>query len=284
MKDALERLFLHVAARPWLSRAAGALSDARLPRPLLRVLVRAYVRAYAVDVSEALAPVTSHETFNGFFTRRLRPEARPIASAPDVVVSPADARLQSAGRVPDDGRLEQIKGMSYSIEALLGGPEDGARYRGGIHATLYLSPAMYHRVHAPVDGRIVAWRYIPGRTFPVNGLAVRHVDQLFAVNERVALFLESDRFGPLALVMVGAANVARIGLSFCDLVTNRGQPGGLVRPPAPIPIARGAELGVFNLGSTVVLLAAEPELAPATEAVPGGLVRMGQALWRRGVR
>ena len=139
---------------------------------------------------------------------------------------------------------------------------------------------MYHRVHSPVDGRVVAWRYVPGRLFPVNGAGVRSVPGLFTRNERVALFVDTEAHGPVAVVLVGAANVGRMSLAFADLVTNRGRPGGRAVPAEPVALRRGDEIGAFNLGSTVVLLLADPGLAPAAAA--GDLVRVGQALWRRG--
>jgi hypothetical protein len=141
---------------PPLSRLVGRLADLRLPRPLLLPLIRAYVRAYGVDLSEAALPADAYPSFSAFFTRRLREAARPIETEPGVVVSPSDSRLASIGRVPEDGRLEQVKGDRYSLEALLGSSGDAEALRGGQHATLYLSPSMYHRVHSPVDGRIVS--------------------------------------------------------------------------------------------------------------------------------
>jgi phosphatidylserine decarboxylase len=148
-----------------------------------------------------------------------------------------------------------------------------------VHATLYLSPAMYHRVHAPVDGRVAAWRYVPGRLFPVNATGVRSVPGLFTRNERVAVLVDTEAHGRVAVVLVGAANVGRISLAFADLVTNRGAPAGRVVPAEAFELRRGDDLGVFNLGSTVVLLVADPGLVPAATA--GSLVRVGQALWRR---
>ena len=272
-------LLLRALAAPRLSRWVGHLADLPLPGPLLRAVIRAYSRFYSVDWSEVAEPLEAFSTFNAFFTRRLRDGARAVSGGP-CVVSPSDSRLSAFGSIPVDGRLEQIKGRTYSIEALLGSAEDAALFREGVYATLYLSPSMYHRVHSPVDGRIRSWRYLPGRLFPVNSLAVRSVDGLFTVNERVAVFLETNAFGPVALVLVGATNVGRITLGFTDLVTNVGRPAMRTEARAPIPIARGAELGVFNLGSTVILLVANPALRPAGPA-PGDLVRMGQALWQR---
>ena len=139
---------------------------------------------------------------------------------------------------------------------------------------------MYHRVHSPVDGRVRAWRYVPGRLFPVNPAGVRSIPGLFARNERVAVFCDTEAHGSVAVVLVGAANVGRMSLAFTDLVTNtnRGAAGVREEPPRPVALARGDDLGAFNLGSTVVLLVADPALAPAARA--GDLVRVGQPLWR----
>jgi phosphatidylserine decarboxylase len=275
-----ERLFVRAVSAPALSRLVAPLADLRLPGPLLRAAVRAYVRAYRVDLSEAAEPLSAYASFNAFFTRRLRAGARPVAAEAGTVVSPCDSRVHSIGAMPESGRLEQIKGRTYALAALLASEEDARAFARGVQATLYLSPSMYHRVHSPVDGLLRAWRYVPGRLFPVNALAVRHVEGLFAVNERVSILIDTPEFGPVAVIMVGATNVGRMSLSFADLVTNRGRPAALVTPPAPIPIARGQELGAFNLGSTVVLLVSDPRLRPA-EVAAGQIVRMGQPLWRR---
>lgn len=275
------RLFLRAVSAPALSRPAAWLADARLPRPLLRLWIDAWVRGYGVDLSEVRDPPGAFACFNDFFVRALRPGARPLDPDPAALLSPCDSRLSVRGALAPGGRLEQVKGRDYSVAELLGSAEDAAAYAAGVHATLYLSPAMYHRVHVPADGRVTRWRYLPGRLYPVNALAVSNVPALFAVNERVVVHLASERFGPLAVVLVGATNVGRISLAFSPLRANTGQPGGETRPPAPVPVARGDELGRFNLGSTVVLLAADPSLAPAAGAEVGGLVKMGQALWRR---
>jgi len=279
-RDLGERLFVRAVSPPRLSRATARLADWQAPGPILRALMRAYIRAYRVDMSEVAEPLSSFATFNAFFTRRLRAGARPISTEPGTVVSPSDSRLASIGTLPEDGLLEQNKGRTYSLVDLLGSAQDAAVFARGVHATLYLSPSMYHRVHSPVDGVIRSWRYLPGRLFPVNTMAVRQVERLFAVNERVYIRIDTVDFGPVAVVMVGATNVGRISLSFADLVTNEGRPAGEVTPPAPIPVARGDELGAFNLGSTVVLLVADHALRPAGVA-PGDIVRVGQPLWRR---
>jgi phosphatidylserine decarboxylase len=274
------RLFVRAVSRPGFSRPMARLADARLPGPLLRALIRSWIRGYGVDMSEAAEPVSAYPTFNAFFTRKLKAGARPLDPDPGAVTSPSDSLVYSIGPVPESGLLEQIKGRTYALETLLGSAEDARPFAGGTHATLYLSPSMYHRVHAPVDGLVRSWRYLPGRLYPVNALAVRHVERLFAVNERVVVRIDSEAFGPVAVVFVGATNVGRISLSFTDLVTNTGGAPLHAAPPQPIPLRKGDELGAFNLGSTVVLLVADPRLRPAGADV-GRLVKMGEALWRR---
>jgi phosphatidylserine decarboxylase len=232
-----------------------------------------------VALAEASDPPDAYPTFNAFFTRRLRPGLRPIASDTGTVVSPSDSELVAMGPLPADGRLEQVKGRHYAVEALLGSAEEAAPFRRGVTATLYLSPAMYHRVHVPVDGRITGWRYVPGRLFPVNAPSVRAVPGLYTRNERVVVFIETSDHGSVAVVLVGAANVGRISLAFSELVTNSGAAAARLTPPQPLPVRRGDELGAFNLGSTVVLLVADPALRPAAGVRPGALVRVGEPLW-----
>lgn len=279
VRDLAERAFVHAASSPALSRAMGFAADCHLPRPLLRALIAVYSRVYHVALDEAAERPAEFATFNAFFTRRLRDGARPIDARPEVLVAPCDARLQACGAIPAGGRLPQIKGRDYALAALLASDDDARAFGNGLHATLYLSPAMYHRVHVPADGRIVSWRYVPGRLFPVNGAAVRQVDGLFAVNERVVVILDSERFGRLALVLVGAANVARISLAFTELRANSGHGACQATLQPPLAVRRGDELGRFNLGSTVVLLCADQRLSLAG-AAQGDLLRMGQALWR----
>lgn len=273
------RLLATLFSAPLTSRLVGHLADRRPPKAVLLRLIRAYSRVFRIDLAEAEQPPEAFTTFNEFFTRRLAPGKRPIDQRPGVVVSPSDSELVSLGAVPKDGRLEQIKGSDYSLEALLGSAEEARLFATGLQATLYLSPAMYHRVHAPVSGRIRAWRHIPGRLFPVNRLGLYGVPGLFTRNERVVVSIDSEEQGRVAVVLVGAAHVGRISLAFTDLVTNRGRWGGFVQPDQPIPLARGDELGTFNLGSTVVLLVADA--AHLSVASAGRLVRVGQPLWQR---
>ncbi|MCB9728711.1 MAG: phosphatidylserine decarboxylase [Deltaproteobacteria bacterium] len=277
----MERIVAELVSVRALSHTTGHLADLRLPRQVLERAMLAYIRAYDVDMSDVAEPLSAFETFNAFFTRALRPGARPIDPGENTIVSPADSRVHEMGRVPTHGMLEQVKGRRYRLGALLGDEGEAGAFREGVYANLYLSPRDYHRVHCPVDGHILSWRHIPGRLYPVNNLAMRAIDGLYATNERVVVHFDSPGFGRVALVFVGATNVGRITLSFTD------QPGAwnsrgptTVTPREPIAIARGDELGMFNLGSTVVLLVADPKLVPAS-VLAGEHVAMGRGLWRR---
>ena len=281
LRDQLERAFVHAASHPSMSHLTGHLSDLPLPQAALRPVIDAYIRAYGVDMSEVETPPGGFRTFNQFFTRPLRAGARPVDPDPGAIVSPADSRLSEQGRIPISGLLDQIKGKRYRLGRLLGDEGEAGQWREGVYATLYLSPRDYHRVHSPVSGAITGWRHIPGRLFPVNGLAVRHVEGLFTVNERVVVHIDSRELGPVAVVLVGAANVGRITLSFTDK-PSKWDPKRTTehRPDGPLAIERGDELGMFNLGSTVVLLASDPALEPAG-VFEGEHIKMGQALWRK---
>jgi len=281
LRNLFERVFATTFSSPVLSRAVGRLADLRAPRALLVLLIEGYARLFGVDLKEAAEAPREFASFDAFFTRRLQPGLRPVASGPGEVAAPSDSRLQAIGPLPADGRLEQVKGRTYALDALLGSSADAASFDRGVAATLYLSPAMYHRVHVPVDGRITGFRYVPGRLFPVNGPAVRSVPGLFTRNERVVVFIDSNDHGRVAVVLVGAANVGRISLAFADLVTNRGASAAMVALDPPVPVLRGDDLGTFHLGSTVVLLLSDPDLVSAEGMDAGVVVKMGQALWRR---
>lgn len=259
-----ERTWLELIARPGLSRLAGAVADARLPRPVLRGLIDAFVRLYDVDLAGMAAPIGSFRTFNAFFTRALAPGARPAEGDAGTLVSPADARLEQLEAIDPSGRELDVKGDRLSLATLVGDADAAARLGGGTVATLYLSPRDYHRVHAPTDAEVTRIEAIPGASYPVNALGRRLVPGLFATNKRVVFHLASEAYGELVLVMVGATNVGRI--------TSSVSPGARV--------ARGDELGIFNLGSTVVLLVPPGAYRP-TGRLEGEVLRVGQALLTR---
>jgi phosphatidylserine decarboxylase len=258
----------------------GRLARVQAPDPVLATLMRAYCRIYGVDLSECVVPPGGFSSFDEFFTRRLKPGARVIDMDPNTIVSPADGRVDDWG-VIEPGAVFHVKGRAYDVAELLGDQTAGAELVGGMFAVVYLSPRDYHRVHAPVTGRVTAIRHVPGTLFPVNAIGVMHVPKLLARNERVVVHQRSAEHGHVVSVLVGAVGVGRISLSFDDsVITNDGRAGGLrVYGEDPPTLERGEELGIFHLGSTVVLLVAKG--APrAFIPAPGDHVRMGGPLLR----
>jgi phosphatidylserine decarboxylase len=171
----------------------------------------------------------------------------------------------------------QAKGIGYSLESLLGSGEAAAVFADGPFATLYLAPRDYHRIHAPLDGRIESYAYIPGEFWPVNGCSVRSRAALFCLNERLITFL-STAAGPCAIVKVGATCVSRIRASYGEIVTHSGKPGEVHRFNEPISIHKGDELGAFEMGSTVILLFQRGRVRWEAGMVEGARVRMGQRI------
>lgn len=263
----------------------------------MRVVTSTYVRALGVDVSDAVKPPDGFRSFDDFFTRQLVPNARPIDVAPNAIVSPCDGRIEAAGRIRADGSF-QIKGSAYTAVELLGSQSLAEAYVGGHFVVIYLSPRDYHRVHAPDNGAVVSVTRIAGALNPVNAWGVKAVPGLFAKNQRVCVVQRSSNHGNLAVVMVGALGVGRISLSFTvpdsdpDPSPNRGRTtdqskvsstktNGHHRGALP-QLARGQELGIFHLGSTVVLcLERQPTLQFVRQV--GDTLRMGETLARREV-
>ena len=210
--------------------------------------------------------------------RKLRPGLRPVTDGEDVFVSPVDGVVSQAGQI-QDGLLIQAKGTSYSVLELLGQDlEMAERFRTGTYLTIYLSPRDYHRIHTPVQARVVGATYVPGTLFPVNPFGVRAVKGLFARNERLVTYLDTGA-GLLALVKVGAIIVGSVKVNYGAVTT--GQPRGklekIIYRQGPL-LAKGDEIGRFEFGSTVILLCETPiEL----EVRPGDRVLMGQAVGRR---
>lgn len=258
MRRGLESLWLEVLAQPALSRATGWLSDRPLPRPVLKRIIDAWVDVYGVDLAEAEIPAGGFPTLDAFFTRPLKAGLRPIDAGPGLV-SPADSVLKTFGTIDARARIPEVKGRSYGVAELLGPGWEPQAFVGGTFGVYYLSPRDYHRVHTPVAATLRAMTATDGRTYPVNALGVRRVEGLFAKNKRVVFRLESAH-GPLALVMVGATNVGRITAS----------------APVGSVLARGAELGIFHLGSTVVLLTPKAAGLAFDGVHEGELVRVGQ--------
>ncbi|MFH1533056.1 MAG: archaetidylserine decarboxylase [Pseudomonadota bacterium] len=273
-----------VASPPGLnlgSRLMGDLAHAKLPPSVLRTLIRAYARHYGLDLDEMAAPIESYQTFAEFFTRRLRPGARPLDRSPGVVTSPVDGKVQSMGRL-EDGRFDQVKGHGYSVETFLGGASEALAYREGWYAVLYLSPADYHRIHSPLDGEITRWTHIPGTLCSVQPFFCNLVAGLLVSNERVLSHMDTS-LGAVVVGMVGACGVGRIRLAYDGVETNvewgaRRQDETM---DPPVSIRKGDEIGLFDLGSTVVLIMNNNDLRPVPGLEPGVPVRCGARLFER---
>ncbi len=265
-----------------LSRGIGWASRRRVPRPLRRVLYGGFARYVGADLSVLEQPLESFERFDDFFTRPLKSGARPIAQGDGVVTSPVDGMVSQAG-VADGGRLIQCKGRDYTIAGLLADAVEARAFEGGAYATIYLAPRDYHRIHSPVEGKVTGYRHIPGAFFPVNPISVRNVAGLVSINERLVTYLDSD-VGRVAVVAVAATGVGHITVSYDrEVRTHRdgpvGRHGWAQRYAQPRPLGRGAELGMFHLGSTVILLF-EPGRV-RLDAAAGQVLRVGE---RIGVR
>jgi phosphatidylserine decarboxylase len=272
--------YLRALPRKRLSWALGRIARVEAPDPIVRAALRVYCRVYGVELSDYVVPPGGFATFDDFFTRKIRPGSRPIDPDPAALLSPADGRLEDLGRIEERSRLT-VKGRPYDVAELLGDPGARSEFAGGSYAIVYLSPRDYHRVHAPISGEVTALRHIGGTLFPVNSIGLRHVPNLFARNERVVCHQRSERHGRVVSILVGAIGVGRISVSFDDSVlTNSGRQDGLrVYADNPPWLERGQELGMFHLGSTVIVL-----VAPGTNleliADRGQQVRMGSAIAR----
>jgi len=277
-----------------LSERLSVLSQYLLPQQALTVLagrlagwqggrwttaaIRRFVARYRVDMAEAANPdVAGYSSFNEFFTRPLRPGARPLAEA--AFVSPVDGAISQCGPIEGD-RIFQAKGHHYTTRALVGGDAAlAAQFEGGEFATLYLSPRDYHRIHMPCAGRLTRMLHVPGDLFSVNPVTARGVPGLFARNERVVCVFEGAH-GPFVMVLVGATIVGSMATVW----------HGVVNPPRPgrlrewtyemgnIELAQGEEMGRFLLGSTVVMLFPKGVMGFNADWIPTRPIRMGEAM------
>jgi len=242
--------YLRYVPKNHLSRFVGRLVHMRLPAPVARRLVHWFSKTYQIDIDAAQHELHHYPSIGHFFTRDLREGLRPIEGD---FVSPVDGTLRNYGVVAN-GKLEQVKGKSYTLARFLG-DDLAARYENGIFFNLYLSPQDYHHIHAPVGGKIVRSVHIPGKLWPVNDWSLANIDELFSINERVVTYVECE-LGLVAVVMIGATNVGKISVVYDSFISNA---GNIERPVSrnydpPIDIAVGARLGTFHMGSSVVVL------------------------------
>ncbi len=280
MFERLNVIAQYLLPKRWLTELAGSFARKQAGGTTTAV-IGWFVKRYQVNMQEALNPdIASYASFNDFFTRELKPNARPLTQA--ALISPVDGAISQFGKIEHD-QIFQAKGHSYSTTALVGGDKELAgQFENGSFATLYLSPKDYHRIHMPCDGRLTRMIYVPGDLFSVNPATARGVPGLFARNERVVCVFDSKQ-GPFVLTLVGATIVGSMATAW----------HGVVNPPRlpkviewrydeqNIIMKQGDEMGRFLLGSTVVMLfpksASETlQFNPTWQA--GGAIQMGQPM------
>lgn len=266
-----------------LSRLAWYVTRSRIV-PFKNLLIERFTDSFHPDMSDAEEPQpTAYASFNEFFTRALRPGARLIDADPLVIVSPVDGTISAIGRIVD-GELIQAKGRNYSLAALLAGAgERTARFVDGAFATLYLAPFNYHRIHMPSDGTLTAAWYVPGRLFSVNATTAASVAGLFARNERIVCVFDGAT-ASFAVIMVGALFVGSMSTRWHGDVTPTSQRFKRELQSsrgAELKLPKGAELGRFNMGSTVILLFPKDQFDWLPGLAAGSIIKVGQALARR---
>ena len=278
----LSRLFVlmqYLLPKYWLTALVYRLARVRVPA-VKNALIRGFLKLYDVNLDEVRAQVPDEfATFNDFFVRELKDGARPIDPAAHAIVSPADGTLSQAGTLRGN-RILQAKGIDYTLEDLLAADLDkAAELTGGAFATIYLAPYNYHRVHAPVDGELVAAHYVPGDLFSVNGKTAAHVPGLFSRNERLNLHFRTAS-GPMVVVLVGALNVGSISTPWSGEIRprRRGVVETLDLSAAQRRVAKSDLLGWFNMGSTVILLMPRGGCSWRKNLEPGATTVMGATI------
>ena len=271
MINFLVSLLLPIMPKRALSALFGDFARTKFPDPIRLWILKAFVFLYGINMQEAEKPIEKYRTLDRLFTRRLRPGARPITSD---WIHPVDGELTANGIIQANQAF-QIKGWNYPLHKLLG--EQRYDFDQGVFLTYYLAPVDYHRVHAPVSGEIVSVRHMQGQLWPVNDRSVQSIKELFCQNERVIINMRTDR-GPVSVVMVGATNVGQIEVKASpDLRTNlpSGETPFFESFSPPLHVSVGDELGVFHMGSTVVVLFA-PEYAEGFNEMPRMKVKLGE--------
>lgn len=279
MSERLAVLLQHLLPKQRLTHLAGRAAGAQGGALTTRV-IRWFVARYGVDMSEAANPdIASYASFNAFFTRPLRPGARPLAESP--FVCPVDGAISQFGGI-DDHHILQAKGHRFTTTALLGGDAElAARFRHGQFANLYLSPRDYHRLHMPCDGTLVRMVHVPGALFSVNPVTARGVPGLFARNERVVCVFDSAQHGRFVMVLVGATIVGSMATAWHGVVNPRGASSPVSEwdyAGQDIVLKQGEEMGRFLLGSTVVMLFEAGRIAFNPAWSPERAVRLGEAM------
>jgi phosphatidylserine decarboxylase len=262
-----------------LSRIGGHLARVHWPKWILRPFLRWYIAHYGVDMSEAEKRIEEYQCFLDFFVRRLRVDVRPIDPANNAIVSPVDGVASASGLIDGDV-LFLAKGYHYKLQELLGDPVVASDFLNGSFVTIYLSPKDYHRIHCPYEAELQSLNYVPGKLLPVNPPSVSFFPKLFAQNERLTTYYSIASGGRFALVKIGATNVGRIRLAHHPYITNDWHwPRPFTHTFNPtIHISKAQEIGMFEFGSTVIMLFSPGFILDVIE--PDTILRMGQYIGR----
>ncbi len=266
-----------------LSRFIHRLMRTRRPW-LKRLLIQQFMKGYAVNMQEAVqSDPLAYESFNAFFTRALKEDARIWADCTETIISPVDGMASQSGRIDDESML-QAKGHTYRLTELLARDVDMVQtFRNGAYTCIYLAPFNYHRIHMPVAGRLRTTVYVPGELFSVNAATARTVPNVFARNERVICDFDTA-LGRMSVILVGALFVGSIETVWCGEVNPppRGRKSvRRIETGAGLELAQGAELGRFNMGSTVILLFEPNRIEWSKELRPGAILQLGKPIARR---
>jgi phosphatidylserine decarboxylase len=266
-----------------VSRWVGRLARIEAPSAMQGWINEVVAYLLDIDRQEAARRVRAYESVDALFTRELEAGARPVASGDGSLVSPVDGTLGEHGQF-EQGDLIQAKGIHYDAVDLLDSGRAAEAYDDGWFATQYLSPSEYHRIHAPVSGKIRKVSYVPGHLFPVAPFAVERVARLFAINERLVTFIDSPEFGEVAVVQVGAFCVGQIETTFDAPVMSEFETNGrrrrrqVRRFDEPVEVTAGECIGVFHLGSTVIVMSPRPHVRTHRAHQQGEMVQMGERL------
>lgn len=281
LTDKIKIWFQLWAPKHAITRVVGKLASAKLGG-LTTAIIKIFIKQYKINMSEALHSDPAHfKTFNDFFVRELKTDARILVEETNVVTHPADACVSQFGPIKD-GQLIQAKSHDYSAQELLGGDASlFEEFKDGSFATLYLSPSDYHRVHMPCDGVLRKMIYVPGDLYSVNPLTAENIPNLFARNERVVCIFDT-KFGPMAQILVGATIVGSIELIWSGTVTPpRGNTVYHWDYPSEgntsVVLKKGEEMGRFKLGSTVINLFAKEAIEFHDSMANGASTRLGTA-------
>lgn len=278
-KEALTTLPQYILPHHFLSILASKFTHSKI-KIWKNLMINQIIKIYGVNMSEAKEQdINNFASFNHFFTRELKPGIRPIVPANNAIACPADGAVSQAGLI-EHGQIFQAKGKSFSAVDLLGGNQEKAKpFNDGSFTTIYLSPKDYHRLHMPVTGTLTEMIHIPGRLFSVNNATANSVPGLFARNERVACFFDTE-FGPMVLVLVGAIFVSSVETTWHGVVTPpsiESVRSWLYQDDAPV-IEKGAEMGRFNMGSTIIVLFGKDKVNWEVGFKAGKNVQLGEQI------